>query len=314
MDDGGDALESPSESTSDRWTAEAQFKELVALTLVVCTVMLTVNLSWLGWSVRKHGWRKRSLRRYSYILFAIVLGARLFWSIAVLVELGQPSGVEVDEQASWADQRALQSPTVLAIGRVAFCAHFLVFSMLVCGWADSTWMMMSGLSLQPLALKASTIFYHLGRPFAAINAANCLVSLGALVPPAFCPAGRGTAEAAAASCRLLARQCERLGVGAMAGFSLVLAVASAVAGTAISCKIRDIAEGEPSLRPFAYAKLLKARSALRPPLSIPARPLMAHACTLLANPPRRSYASRACWSACSHWLPLIDCPSLTAPH
>ena len=62
---------------------------------------------------------------------------------------------------------ALRSTTAVALDHAAFILHFLAFSMLVCGWADSTMMMMSGRSLQPTAVGRPTIFYHIGGAFVA---------------------------------------------------------------------------------------------------------------------------------------------------
>jgi len=111
-------------------------------------------------------------------------------------------------------------------------------------------MMMSGRAAQPLALRASTIFYYLGTPFVVVNTICVLVSIGTLVPPLLCRDG-------SPECAQLANTWNWWGVAAMASFSLVLALAAVGAGTAVSCKIRDIASVEPALRPFAYAKLVK---------------------------------------------------------
>ena len=94
---------------------------------------------WTGWSVRKHGWCRRSLRRFSYVLFLMLLAVRLAWCTALLMRCKE------DPQAP---AEALRSTSAVALARAAFCLHFLAFSMLVCGWADSTYMMMAGRSLQ----------------------------------------------------------------------------------------------------------------------------------------------------------------------
>ena len=36
-------------------------------------------LAWTGWSISKHGWCRRSLRRFSYLLFLLLLAVRLAW-------------------------------------------------------------------------------------------------------------------------------------------------------------------------------------------------------------------------------------------
>lgn len=230
----------------------------VQLTALLCVATLFVVAAWLSWSVRKHGWRKRSLRRFSYILFAILLVTRLAWCLVCLFTR-EPDGAheeppEPDEKTRMGgvllDEGVLSSPTVLAIGRICFCVHFCVFSMLVCGWADSQ-MIMSGSSVQPITLRASTIFYYLGTPFLIVNATCTLVTLGTLVPPQLCVQGLPACDEA------LADIWRWRGVAAMTGFSVILALASVGAGAAVSCKIRDIASAEPALRPFAHAKLVK---------------------------------------------------------
>ena len=124
----------------------------VQVTALLCILTLGVVVAWLAWSVRKHGWWKRSLRRYSYILFAVLLSARLAWCVACFFTREPEGAMEEPDDPDDAtrtggvqlDEGVLRSPWVLGIGRICFCAHFCVFSMLVCGWADSTWMMMSG--------------------------------------------------------------------------------------------------------------------------------------------------------------------------
>lgn len=132
------------------------------LTALLCVLTLSVVIAWTGWSVRKHGWRKRSLRRYSYLLFAVLLSTRLVWCLACLLlqatssvidlppgETDAPDQPSQQPAAMSYGQGVLRFPVVVVLGRICFCAHFCVFSMLVCGWADSTWMMMSGRRADP---------------------------------------------------------------------------------------------------------------------------------------------------------------------
>ena len=108
----------------------------LAATLYFATFALV--LVWTGWSIRKHGWCRRSLRRFSYLLFLLLLAVRLAWCAVLLAYLHERP---VDEM------HALRSTPAVVLDHAAFLVHFLAFSMLVCGWADSTYMMMSGRSL-----------------------------------------------------------------------------------------------------------------------------------------------------------------------
>lgn len=216
------------------------------VTALLCALMLALVVAWTSWSVRKHGWRKRSLRRYSYLLFILLLTLRLAWCAACLFFRDPAASREALDDADGGgvlfDEGALRSLAVVVVGRLCFCAHFCVFSMLVCGWADSTWMMMSGRwraphaprtpnppadapppprrrAAQPLALRASTIFYYLGTPFVVVNTICVLVSIGTLVPPLLCRDG-------SPECAQLANTWNWWGVAAMASFSLVLALAA----------------------------------------------------------------------------------------
>jgi hypothetical protein len=73
----------------------------------------------------------------------------------------------------------------------------------------------------------------------------------ALAPPAS-RAARPRLAARRAAHRARARARARA-----AGFCLLLALASTVAGLAVSCKIRNIADVEPSLRSYAHEKMVK---------------------------------------------------------
>jgi hypothetical protein len=115
------------------------FCSAVALSMCIYAAAFTLVIVWTGWSVRKHGWLRRSLRRFSYVLFLLLLAVRLAWCTTLLLRC---------RDNPQAPAEALRSTTAVALARAAFCLHFLAFSMLVCGWADSTYMMMSGRSLQ----------------------------------------------------------------------------------------------------------------------------------------------------------------------
>ena len=120
---------------------------LYVVAALYCAALLLV-LGWLCWSIQKHGPRKRSLRRYSYFVFAAFLAVRFGWCVL-----------------------RMMSDAMLAetFDRLACCLNFLVISLLVCGWADSTTMMSSARSLQPVAIRPSTIFYTLGPAFILVN-------------------------------------------------------------------------------------------------------------------------------------------------
>ena len=119
---------------------------MVKISAVLYAVALGIVLFWAGWSVKKHGWVRRSLRRFSYLIFVALLTSRLSWCVWVLVQLHAQPADCLEENCGVI---ALRSATAVALSHTAFCLWFLVFSMLVCGWADSTYMMMSGRSLQP---------------------------------------------------------------------------------------------------------------------------------------------------------------------
>ena len=228
-------------------------------------------LAWTGWSISKHGWCRRSLRRFSYLLFLLLLAVRLAWCGVLYAHLlVRPS----------AQMHALRSTPAVVLDHAAFLVHFLVFSMLVCGWADSIKLMMSGRSLQPTAVRAPTIFYHIGGAFVAINLLNAFVAVGTLAPlllersgltggghlpptpgsPASTNGGTGyfggsgVQEEPSEPLVSFALWMSALSAGC---FSLLLAASSTVAGALVSCKIRNIADVEPALRSFAHQKMIK---------------------------------------------------------
>ena len=213
------------------WLAAAFYAAAFALVLL-----------WTAWSVRKHGCWKRSLRRFSYLLFLLLLATRLAWFGVLWAYLA-------DHPLAPA-LHALRSTPAIALDHLAFLVHFLAFSMLVCGWADSTYMMMSGRSLQPTAVRSPTIFYHIGGAFVAVNLLNALVAVGTLAPLLLerggggggdsgdADAGGGTAEAAPGgsgyfvgdSSGSLASFALWMGSLSAGCFSLLLAASSTVAG------------------------------------------------------------------------------------
>ena len=98
------------------------FVAYVVTTFVVC--------GFAAHSVRRHGWRRRTLRRYSYVLF---LSFTLCRALGCALSLLQPAPSD-----AWQAARPLVVPPwPLAIDRLAFCSYFGGFSLLVCGWADS---------------------------------------------------------------------------------------------------------------------------------------------------------------------------------
>ena len=151
-------------------------------TVVVCMSLVYgfgfgLVVMWTAHSIHKHGWCRRSLRRFSYLLFTLLLSVRLAWCLTLLLLVN-----ERPETGS----EALHTLSAITLGRAAYCVHFLAFSMLVCGWADSTYMMMasqpssSGRSMQPAAMRThSSLFYHIGPPFVAVNTINAILSFGA---------------------------------------------------------------------------------------------------------------------------------------
>ena len=59
----------------------------VVLSMALYGIAFALVMVWTGWSVRKHGWCRRSLRRFSYLLFLSVLAARLVWCGVLLAYL-----------------------------------------------------------------------------------------------------------------------------------------------------------------------------------------------------------------------------------
>lgn len=189
--------------------------------LYAATLVLT--LAWVWRSCTKHGLRKRSLRRYSYYVFVAFLASRVGWCAFRITD--QPVHAELCD-------------------RLALCLNFLVLSLLVCGWADSTTMMSSARSLQPVAIRPSDLFYNFGPAFIVVNLCQAGLSLGLLLPLAWCPLPRAVSTL-------------RAGDAATGSFLLLLAVSSLAAGLAVSWKISHVASVEPALRSFAQEKMRK---------------------------------------------------------
>ena len=242
------------------------YDDLMVMTTAAYTSTFVLVLVWTAWSIRKHGWCRRSLRRFSYLLFLLLLAVRIGWCAIVLTTLSS----EPDVSARF----ALRTPFALAFDYAAFVIHFLAFSMLVCGWADSTYMMMSGRSLQPTAMRSPTIFHRIGPPFAVVNFLNAAAAALTLAPafvwpttlggdPSAIGGGAGDAESSMwtgmwnGAAEAVVGFSLWMGAVSRGGFALLLAVASAAAGIDVSCKIRNIAAFDPNLQSYAHEKVLK---------------------------------------------------------
>lgn len=143
--------------------------------------------------------------------------------------------------------------------------------------ADSTYMMMSGRSLQPTAVRSPTIFYHIGGAFVAVNLLNALSAICTLAPLLLERSGGASSERPPSTSSEPGASGYFGDSGSARGspneplvsfalwmsslvagcFSLLLAASSTVAGALVSCKIRYIADVEPALRSFAHQKMIK---------------------------------------------------------
>ena len=265
----------------------------IALASLLYASMLALVLVWTGWSVKKHGWCRRSLRRFSYLIFLMLLAVRLAWCGVLFAYLAERPNLQM---------HALRSTTAVALDHAAFILHFLAFSMLVCGWADSTMMMMSGRSLQPAVQRSPTIFYHIGGAFIAVNVLNALVAGGTLLPLFLVERGDDPLRPHAGMMPTATPPEIRLAPGGSgyfgdnrqwsnepivgfalwmsslsAGlFSLLLALSSTVAGAArVSCSLSlslSHALGSHSLLLLFQARSSRARSATLPTSSQPYAP------------------------------------------
>eukprot|EP00966_Prymnesium_polylepis_P333393 7388862-Prymnesium_polylepis.1 len=54
----------PSFSSGSEMVVAIKLAPAVQVTALLCVIALGVVVAWLSWSIRKHGWRKRSLRRF----------------------------------------------------------------------------------------------------------------------------------------------------------------------------------------------------------------------------------------------------------
>ena len=131
------ALDASPKTDDDDWrdtdtlpffAAEWRLCMLLALPAYVGTLCVVCGFA--AHSVRRHGWRRRTLRRYSYVLF---LSFTLCRALGCALSLLQPAPSD-----AWQAARPLVVPPwPLVIDRLAFCSYFGGFSLLVCGWADS---------------------------------------------------------------------------------------------------------------------------------------------------------------------------------
>ena len=237
------------------------FDALVLTTTVVYSVAFALVLVWTGWSVRKHGWCRRSLRRFSYLLFLLLLATRILWCSTLLLAL---------RDAPFLPNRTLLlMPLALAFDYASFVLHFLAFSMLVSGWADSTHMIMSGRSLQPAATRRQRI---IGPSFLVVNVLNTAAALVTLAPVLIWPSalgGGGSGPWAGAGIDADSVSVWTGGAEALVGFalylsalsrggmSLLLALSSSAFGLLVSLRIHNIARIEPNLKSASTEKVLK---------------------------------------------------------
>lgn len=101
----------------------AQLDSVLLTGIVAHGLTLCICVGWTGWSVYRHGWRKRSTRRFSYYLYIVLHALRLCWLVAL-----SHSGVE-----GTLDMSELDSPTAALLNRVALCIGHNAFSMVVFG-------------------------------------------------------------------------------------------------------------------------------------------------------------------------------------
>jgi hypothetical protein len=111
------------------------------------------------------------------------------------------------------------APVTRLFDCLAYCLHFAVLSLLVCGWAESRYMMSETRSTQPVSMQPSGLLYQYKPTYIAANATFALLMGVGLLPLAFAHEGEGWIGAG-----------EKLDLFLTAGFSLLLAVASMVAG------------------------------------------------------------------------------------
>eukprot|EP00962_Isochrysis_galbana_P014047 scaffold4002_cov123-Isochrysis_galbana.AAC.7 len=198
--------------------------EIALFLLVLYSSALGLVLGWCGWSVVKHGWRKGGLRRASYILFALFLATRVCWCIVLMAEAMGVAPLASDSEISTSvalgpTSRLLMAPVARLFDCLAYFLHFAVLSLLVCGWAESRYMMSETRSMQPVNMRPSGLLHHYRPTYFAINATFAGLMTVGLLPLVCAPQGEGWIGAG-----------EKLDLFLTAGFSLMLAVASMVAG------------------------------------------------------------------------------------
>ena len=92
----------------------------IALASLLYASMLALVLVWTGWSVKKHGWCRRSLRRFSYLIFLMLLAVRLAWCGVLFAYLAERPNLQM---------HALRSTTAVALDHAAFILHARYVSM-----------------------------------------------------------------------------------------------------------------------------------------------------------------------------------------
>mmetsp|Transcript_10120 Transcript_10120/g.24374 ORF Transcript_10120/g.24374 Transcript_10120/m.24374 type:complete len:332 (-) Transcript_10120:375-1370(-) len=191
---------------------------------------LGVSVAWTAWSIRRHGWRKRSTRRYSYYLYILLHSVRLWW-LAALAR---------SHVGGTLDETELLSPATAALNRLALCLGHTAFSMIAFSWANVT-----GPRLLPLSAR------HV---FVGLNAVNWLTQ--AALFAALCALAR---EGPSARLTLLVR----LDAAAIVGFSALLACASAAFGLLLSSRFVQLAAAaaDPTLGTYISVKFNKVNIA-----------------------------------------------------
>lgn len=198
--------------------------DVSALLLLLYSSALTLVLGWCGWSVAKHGWKKGGLRRVSYVLFALFLVARICWCAVLMAEAMGILPLASDSAAIMTvtlgpTSRLLMAPAARLLDCVAYCLHFAVLWLLVCGWAESRYMMSEMRSIQAANARSPALFEHYGRFYLLANLGFATVLGVGLMPLLISPDSNEWVRAG-----------EMLDLVVTAGFSLMLAIASVFAG------------------------------------------------------------------------------------
>lgn len=203
---------------------------LILCGLAVYSVALSVSVLWAAWSIVRHGWRKRSTRRYTYYFYIALHAVRLWW-LAALAR----SGVD-----GTLDESELLSPTVAVLNRLALCLGYNAISMVVFGWANVT-----SATAGPCgrALTARWVF-------AGVNLANWMLQAGLCA--ALCAlAARGP------STRLT--WLVQIDVALLVAFAAQLAVFATAFGLLLSSRFIELAAAaaDPTLGAYVAVKFNK---------------------------------------------------------